>query len=115
MLSKEESEVVTVVFNRFLESEESTWTEIDENIDFISYLNDSELVKECQVKYDSHCVGTFRCNQEHEQQYCFAPFILEAVEVILDLYERCGELHPNHYYILSYYLALSEMNMIFVV
>lgn len=109
-----DSIIIKTVLDRFLESEEATWTEIDENIDFISYLSDSELIKECQIKYDSHCIGIFRCNQEHQQQHCFAPLVLEAVEVILGLYEKTGELHPNHYYILSYYLAMSEMRMIFV-
>lgn len=115
MPTKEESELIKLVLDRFLESEESTWTEIDENIEFISYLSNSELVNECQVKYYSHCQGTFRCDQEHERRYCMAPLILESVEIILDLYEKTGELSSDFYYILSYYLAMSEMRLIYVV
>jgi hypothetical protein len=113
MMSKEESDVVKTVYARFIESEGDSWTGIDDNIEFFGYLSDSELIKEAEIKCSTHYGKVLRCTQDHEQQNCFAPFILEAVEAILNLYEKTGELHKKNQYIITYYLALSEMRMIF--
>jgi hypothetical protein len=114
MMTKEQGEVVRMVYNRFIASEEETWTELDDNIEFISYLNNSELVKEVTIKYFEHSRGIFRCNQNHEQRYCFAPYVLEAVDAIITLYEKTSELHPKNAYILSYYMAMSELRILYV-
>mgnify|MGYP001546451739 CR=1 FL=1 len=113
MMTKEERDVVKTVYTRFLESEEERWTEIDDNLEFVDYLSDAELIKECLVKYTRHFGGVFRCIQDHSQENCFAPYILEAVEAILKLFEETEDLHENNRYILTYYLVMSELKMIY--
>lgn len=113
MMTKERSDIVKMVYTRFIESEQEIWTDLDCNLEFMGYLTDAEMILECKAKFDKHCFGVLRCNQEHGPDKCLAPYILEAVEYILDLYSETGQLHPKNYYLLSYYLALSEMKMIF--
>lgn len=113
MMSKDESEMVKMVYNRFMESETEDWTKIDDNLEFYAWLSDSDLVKEAKIKYGPHSKGTLRCSQDHEQINCFAPRILEAVEAIIKLYDQKKQLHSNNAYILSYYLVLSELDMIY--
>lgn len=114
MMSKEQSEIVKVVYNRFLESEESRWTRIDDILEGLAWLSDEELIGETILKYLTHCEGTFRCNQDHkDDRLCFAPFILESVEAILKLFEETARLHPKNAYILTYYLAISEIGLIY--
>jgi hypothetical protein len=113
MMTKDQSEVVKLVYNRLIESEDCVWTDIDYNIEFFNWLNDKELVKESQIKYDSHCGGVFRCSQNHEQEHCFAPYVLESVGSIISLFEETRSLHAKNRYILTYYLAMSEMKMIY--
>lgn len=113
MMSKEESAVVRTVYGRFMESEMDGWNDIDENIEFFNWLEDRELIKESQIKCLDHNGRIFRCSQDHKQENCFAPFILEAVEAIIRLYEDTGELHEKNRYILTYFLAMLEMKMVF--
>lgn len=120
MMNEEQSKIVKLVYNRFAESEEynfrsekTVWTELDENLEFISYLSEQELINESKIKVAGHSKGTFKCEQNHEQRNCFAPYILESVQYILKLYDETGFLHEKNSYILSYYLAMSAMGMIF--
>lgn len=115
MMSKDQAEIVKLVYARFIENESDEWTEVDDNLEFCNYLTDSELIREAEIKYESHCVGNFRCIQEHEPQFCFAVYILEAVEAILKLYENKKELHEKNRYILVYYVAMSALGMIYSV
>lgn len=114
MMSKDQAEVVKTVYNRFIESEGPMWGELDDNLEFVEYLSDKELIKECQIKFDYHSQGVFRCFQDHEHQFCMAPLILESVDAILSLFEKTGELHEKNRYILSYYCSMSELRMIYV-
>lgn len=113
MMSKDQVEIVRIVYTRFIESEDQGWTEIDDNLEMYGWLSNEELVKEAKIKCLSHSKGTFKCTQKHEQQNCFAPRILEAVEAVLSLYDRTKELHPKNAYILTYYLVMSELKMVF--
>jgi hypothetical protein len=114
MMSKEESDIVKSVYTRFLESEEeSTWTEIDENLEFYGYLSDEEVIKEAKIKFEEHSSGVFRCKNEHDIKFCFAPKILEAVEYILNLYDETGFLHEKNRYVILYYLVMSILRMIY--
>lgn len=114
MMSKEESAVVKIVYNRFIESEEEgIWTDLDNNLEMVGWLSDIELFRETQFKHTYHAEGIFKCNQKHEQQHCFAPTILDSVGIILDLYYETREMHPKNRYVLEYYLAMSEMKMIY--
>lgn len=113
MMTEEEAKIVKLVYNRFIDSEDQTWTTIDDNLEFVDYLTDDELIREASIKADDHSVGVFRCKSSHEANFCFAPFILESVNSILSLNEKTGELHPKNRYILTYYLSMSELGLIY--
>ncbi len=115
MMDAAQKEVVSLVYRRFLESESADkWTDLDENCIFYDWLMDNEIVLESMVKLSGHSKGAFRCNLDHKQpQDCFAPYILEAVEAIVDLYKETEDLHPHNRYILIFYLVMSEMNLIY--
>jgi hypothetical protein len=113
MMSREEKEVVQLVYNRLIESEEEEWSNIDGYLELCSYMSDSELVTESSIKYVVHSQGVFRCSQEHDLSFCMAPRILDAVEAILALYWQTKELHPKNRYILEYYLTMCELRMLF--
>lgn len=114
MMSKEEADIVKMVYTRFLESEEeTTWSEIDENLEFFGYLSDQEIIKEAKIKAEEHSDGIFRCQNDHDHKFCFAPRILEAVNYILNLYDETGFLHEKNRYVLLYYLVMSTLRMIY--
>lgn len=115
MLSKEQQDLLNVVYERFMESEGegNTWAPIDDCLELVSWLKDYELIFECEKKFEFHCQSEFRCEINHDAQYCMAPLILEAVEVILDIYHDSGELLGIHRYCLEYYVSLSELKLIF--
>ena len=116
VMTKEQSDIVKLVYRRFMDNETETWTDLDSNLELFSYLSDEELIQEAKVKFFHHSQGTFRCMTEHPQEVCFSPFILQAVESILNLHDETRTvIHPNNLYLLSYYLVLSEMKMIFSV
>lgn len=107
MLAPEDAKVVRMVYNRFLENEVEGWTTIDDILEILEYLTDEELIIQVKVRMEEHKKG-IRCKKEHEQSNCFAPFVYQAVESILTL----EDLHPKNAYVLSYYLAMSEMGLI---
>lgn len=113
MMNSEQAGVVRVVYNRFIDSEDVNWTIIDDNLHFLGYMLDSDIMREANVKYQTHSHGVFRCASDHEQQFCFAPHILEAVGYILDLYKESGQLHEKNRYVIEYYMGMSEAGMIY--
>ena len=125
MMTREEADTVKLVYSRLYESEydsligkgeECHWTDLDDNLEFFSYLSDSELVREVQINHLVYSKGrVFRCAQNHKQEYCFAPYVLESSESIVKLYEETKELHCKNRYILIYFLAMSEMKLIYAV
>lgn len=112
MMSVEQAQVVKMVYSRFISSEEEVWTDLDENLELVGFLKDSELVVEAEIKADIHCKG-IRCRQNHEKKNCFAPYILESVEAIIALYHHTGQLPTKNRYILEFYIAMSELNMLY--
>src|ERR1041385_1795790 len=115
MMTIEQIQTVKVVYNRLITSEEEDWSDIDDNLELCSYLNDQELVQEIRIKIEKHSKGIFRCVEEHPNSLCFAPLVLESAIAINELYEKTGELHIKNRYILMYYLALSEMKLFYTV
>jgi hypothetical protein len=113
MMTTDQTKIVKMVYNRFIESEEEIWTDLDSNLEMFGYLTDKELIVEADVKHEKHCQTGIRCAQDHQPSNCMAPIILESVEIILDLYDKTGELHEKNRYILEYYLVMSELKMIF--
>ena len=114
-MTKEQSQVVKIVYSRFIESESEPigWGDLDCNLELMDTLTDKELVQESEIKMFEAAQGTFRCAQDHDLSLCFAPFILEAAHAITDLYRETGELHPKNRYILTYFLSMSVMRLIY--
>ncbi len=113
MMTKDQIEVVKIVYNRLIDSEERAWNDIDDTLEFFSWLSDVELIAQVQTKMASHSKKALRCTQNHDQQYCMAPYFLEASEAIVDLYEESGVLHEKNRYILTYYMTMSELGLIY--
>lgn len=115
MMAQEQSQIVKLVYSRFIDSEEEIWSEFDDNLEFVGYLTDKELIQECSIKFFEHSKGDLRCVENHDPAYCMAPLVLEAVEAILDLHDKTGELHEKNRYIMEFYLAMSAMNLLYLV
>lgn len=114
MMTREESEVVKMVYSRFMQNEDYSWTEMDDELEMLSWLKDDELIQEAEIKYFDHSKGLFRCRHDHPMTSCMAPLILESVEAILALHDETGELHPKNRYVLQYYIVFTEMKLIFI-
>ncbi len=114
-MSKDQSEVVKTVYLRLIDNESDDWTDLDSNLEIFGWLSDEELLAEVKVKQDRHSKGVLRCPINHDGLVpCFAPTILEAVEAIVSLYDSKGALHEKNRYVLTYYLVMSEMGLIFI-
>ncbi len=111
-MSRDESQIVKLVYNRFIESEEEIWTDLDDNLEMTGLMTNEELVKAAKTEANGHSSG-IRCKQDHGQHNCMAPLILESVNYILDLYGKTRELHPKNRYILEFYLSMSALRMIY--
>jgi hypothetical protein len=112
-MSKEEKDVVSIVYRRFIESEsDKGWTDFDDNVIFFDYLTDKEIIIESLVKISKQLNGV-RCKVDHKIEHCFAPYILEAVEAITKLYKESEDLHEKNRYILIFYLVMCEMELIY--
>lgn len=112
MMSKEEIEIVKLVYSRLIDSEVEAWTEIDDILEPLGYLSDSELLAEAEVAYRKFSNSeVLRCEMDHDQIYCVAPLIYESVGAILDL--DAEFLHIKNAYILKYFLGMLELKMIF--
>lgn len=109
MMSPEQIKNITYLYDRFLESEKKGWTNLDNNLEILQWLDDSELYREAEVLYSYHRNKKMGCPYDHKNDtVCFVVRILEAVEAITDLYKETGNLHPKNRYLLSNYLALCE-------
>lgn len=113
-MARDQAQIIKVVYERFIDGESLEWADIDCNLEFFDWLHDKELISEVKVKQIKHSKGKiFRCTSSHNQEDCFAPFILDAVTFIIDLWDNTRILEEKHRYILLYYVSMSEMGLIF--
>lgn len=114
MMTKDQQEVVSQVYRRFFDADmlEKNWTNIDEQMSMLEWLDDNQLVIECAVLLQLQTQGEPRCNQNHPTSECFIPLIIDAVTSILDLFSATGGLHEKNKFILRYYLAMSQVGFI---
>ena len=109
MISPEQAKNITDLYGKFLASESKGWSRIDDFLELLEFLDDSEIYRETEVLYSVHKTKKMGCPYIHsEGTICFVHGILEAVEAIVGLYEETENLHPKNRYILAYYLALSS-------
>lgn len=111
-MTEEQSKMVKIVYNRFIENEEGGWTKIDDVLEILAYLSTEDLVNEARIKLEKHSKG-LRCTKNHDHTQCFAPYVLESIEIILELYDLTKSLRPSNAYIITYYLAMSDLGLIF--
>lgn len=113
MLNPEQFQTVEQVYVRFMEGEElAGWDEIDTQLEYLDYLDEEQIFREASVQVIYHESGKVGCNDEFCGQGCFAEIVVEAAEIICELFNNTGQLTPKHRYVLEYYLALSQLKMI---
>lgn len=113
-MSQEQVKIVVRVYTHLLESESRGWDELDDYIEYLEYLDDDQLHREADALYAKHSISIVGCNQKHPKEKCFMPVLLEAVGAILDLYKEKNNLHEKNKYILQYYIAMTQAEMIVI-
>lgn len=109
MLSTEEAKNITFVYSALLDSELKGWQDLDDFLEILEWLDDSELYREAEVLYSYHKNEDMGCPYPHKEgSSCFVKKVLEAVEAITELYKETGNLHPRNRYVLANYLALTQ-------
>lgn len=108
MMTLEQAQVVAAVLKRFNDSETREWTELDEYMCNLDFLEDKQICIEAAVIHDIHCNNDAHCVHEHPRSECFVPVILEAVDYILQDFEDTKRLAKKARYILTYYVAFSH-------
>lgn len=110
MMTPEQVKTVQQVLRKFLNDEKKfpEWSQIDEYLSMLEWLDDHQIYLEAKVHYEKHKNGTPRCTIVHNNEECFVPLIIEAAVAIFELYEETERMHLNNRYILSYYIAFSQ-------
>jgi hypothetical protein len=115
MMSEEHSGAVKIVYRSFLDSDyRRKWTSFDEALWILDYLEDTQLVFEAEIQIYQHSLGNMKCNEDHGNSICIVPQLIEAVNVICELFMETKELHVNNRYVLQNYLAAAHEKLIFV-
>lgn len=112
MMTPEQRKNVTRVYNHLLENEKRGWDGLDNYMDMLDYLDDDQLHREADVIFEQHSRGTVKCEKTHPIEQCLIPILVEAVAAILELFKETNNLHIKNRYILQYYLAMQQCNMI---
>jgi hypothetical protein len=115
MLNSDERDVIKKVYAKFVESDTAGnegWSDIDENMSYLAYLTDAEVIIEAAAKIHQQKLGNPRCNLDHPTTECFVPTVLEAADIVIDLYTKTGHLPNKNRFLLEYYLTLSFIGYI---
>jgi hypothetical protein len=115
MLTPDQAKNVSDVYRRLEKSEERGWDPIDDTLYILDFLSDHELVIETEILILKHKKGSLGCLAEHEkhpQSECYSNKIMEAAENIVELYKSNSYLPEKSKYILQYYLALTQQELI---
>lgn len=114
MMSQDQIKVVVQVYSHLMENEKRGWDGLDEYLSHLEYLDDDQIHREADVIHSYHKNNVMRCNQEHPKEECLIPIMIESVGAIIDLFKETGNLHEKNRYILEYYLAMNQAQMILV-
>lgn len=107
MMSEEEQKNITYFYNSFMENEKKGWTNLDDYLEILEWLDNAQICRECNELYSIHKTKKMGCPHIHEKgSICFVTRFLEAVEAILELHKNKKELHIKNRYLLCHYLAL---------
>lgn len=115
MMTDEQRHTVSIVYSQLSTSDGAQtdrWTDIDECMSTLDWLEDNQLVIESEVIYDIHKLGKPRCGSDHPIEHCFVPMIIDAVVAIINLHKETQNLHPKNRFILQMYLSLTKLGEI---
>lgn len=115
-MTQEQSQIIDLVYQRFLDSENErpVWNPIDETMYKLQWIDVDQIAREARIIYAEHLGGKIKCNMQHVNSACFAPKIVQAASIILNIYESTGQLNDSNKYILQYYLALHHLKIIYL-
>jgi hypothetical protein len=113
-MTSEQSQIVDLVYQRFMDSENERpiWNPIDEAMYKLQWIDTDQLTREAKIVFAEHSGGSIKCNMTHKNSACFAPKIVQAISVILNIYNTTGNLTNDHKYVMQYYLALNHLKII---
>lgn len=113
-MTSEQHQIIQLVFSRFNDGENHRpmWTQIDETLWKLSWLDGDQLFREAATLYEDYKVKKIQCNMTHAKSECFAPKIVSAVDAVLDVYDKTGQMLPEYRYILQYFLTLHQLGVI---
>lgn len=114
MMTSDQVKVVVGVYAHLIAAEDRGWDSLDDYMHHLEYLDDDQLHREADVILTEHVRGLVRCRENHPREKCFIPTLIEAVGAILELYKDTNNLHPKNRYILCYYLAFNQADLIIV-
>jgi hypothetical protein len=112
------NEIIDRVFERFAEADnrQTKWTNLDTNMELLTWLDDDQLVREARMSYDRLVnSGTPQCKYDHKGGECFVPIIMKATAYIMESYERIPKLTDKARYIAQYFISLVAIKEIFSV
>ncbi len=115
-MEKETTSVINRVYDRFAEADkqQTKWTNLDTNMENLSYLDDYQLVIEAGTSVEKLCkLGEPRCKYDHKGGACFVPTIIEAVNAIIDTYEGDPYIDDKRRYVLQYFVSLAAIGEIY--
>lgn len=115
MMSIDGKNAVRQIYKAFLNDELfRQWSEVDDRLWELEFLNDAETVLEAEVAVYKIGLGTLKCSENHSENVCLVPIMLEAVNAILELYVETKELHIKNRYVLHNFLAAMYLKIIYV-
>lgn len=112
MMTDDQRKNVVAVYTHLLQNESRGWDGLDDVMDLLDYLDDDQLHREVDVIWSQHSTGQVKCQQDHAKEKCFIPLLFDAVGSIIELYKETNNLHEKNRYILQYYLAMNQAQLI---
>ena len=114
MMSVEQENAVKFVYRNFITHDyRRGWTEIDDRLYELSFLNDDQTILETETQVYMHSVGNLKCAEDHGESTCIVPQLMDSVNAICELFQETQQLHPKNRYILHNYLAVSHQKIIY--
>lgn len=112
MITVEQAEVIRAVWKKFNEFEVLAWTSLDDNMEFLAWISDKQLIAEAEVVIKKHETGNARCVKNHPKEECVVPVIIESIRYIADDFKENDRLAKKSRYVIEFYLSLSQTGVI---
>lgn len=106
--------IVEQVYQKIVASETEEWSDVDDYLDMLGYLDDDQLGREASVLYHYQGKKNISCEAGKNCKNCFMPELVKASGEIISSYEIYGDLDEKGRYVLEYYLSFFQAGMIVV-